>query len=139
MDDPLVSIVVPAYNEAATIQEVLHRLDRVPFRCEVIVVDDGSTDGTPDLVAGVDGVRLIRRPRNAGKGVAVRDGIAATSGSIVVIQDADLEYNPKTCPRCSARCSRTAPTPSTAPACAEGSPSGRTSSGTTRATGSSRC
>jgi glycosyltransferase involved in cell wall biosynthesis len=98
MDDPLVSIVVPAYNEAATIEEVLRRLSSVPFRCEIIVVDDGSTDGTADLAAAVEGVRLIRRPRNAGKGAAVRDGIAATAGTIVVIQDADLEYDPKDLP-----------------------------------------
>jgi glycosyltransferase involved in cell wall biosynthesis len=99
MDDPLVSIVVPAYNEAATIQEVLSRVSAVPFRTEVIVVDDGSTDGTADLVAAVDGVRLIRRPQNAGKGAAVRDGIAATTGAIVLIQDADLEYDPKDLPK----------------------------------------
>jgi glycosyltransferase involved in cell wall biosynthesis len=94
MDDPLVSIVVPAYNEAATIAEVLRRVREVPFRHEIIVVDDGSTDATPELAAAAQGVRVIRRPRNAGKGAAVREGIAATSGEIVVIQDADLEYDP---------------------------------------------
>jgi glycosyltransferase involved in cell wall biosynthesis len=99
MDDPLVSIVVPAYNEAATIEEVLRRVSAGPFRTEVIVVDDGSTDGTADLVAAVDGVHLIRRPQNAGKGAAVRDGIAATTGAIVLIQDADLEYDPKDLPK----------------------------------------
>jgi glycosyltransferase involved in cell wall biosynthesis len=97
--DPLVSLVVPAYNEAATIEAVLRRLAAVPFRHEVIVVDDGSADATPQLAASVDGVRLIRRARNAGKGAAVRDGIAATSGDIVVIQDADLEYDPRDLPR----------------------------------------
>jgi glycosyltransferase involved in cell wall biosynthesis len=99
MEDPLVSIVVPAYNEAATTAEVLRRLRAVPFRTEVIVVDDGSTDDTPDIVAAVDGVRLIRRSRNAGKGAAVRDGIAASIGTIVLIQDADLEYDPKDLPK----------------------------------------
>jgi glycosyltransferase involved in cell wall biosynthesis len=99
MEDPLVSVVVPAYNEAATIAEVLRRLRGVPFRTEVIVVDDGSTDGTADLVAAVDGVRLIRRSKNAGKGAAVRDGIAASVGTIVLIQDADLEYDPKDLPK----------------------------------------
>jgi glycosyltransferase involved in cell wall biosynthesis len=99
MDDVLVSIVVPAFNEATTIEEVLRRLSSVPFRSEIIVVDDGSTDGTADLVAGAEGIQLIRRPRNQGKGAAVRDGIGATRGEIVVIQDADLEYDPKDLPR----------------------------------------
>jgi glycosyltransferase involved in cell wall biosynthesis len=99
MAEPLVSIVVPAYNEAATIEEILRRVAAVPFRREVIVVDDGSTDGTADIVAGIDAVRLIRRPVNAGKGAAVRDGIPATTGDIVVIQDADLEYDPADLPK----------------------------------------
>ncbi|MDX6723512.1 MAG: hypothetical protein QOD73_1916 [Solirubrobacteraceae bacterium] len=103
MVDPLVSIVVPAYNEAATIEDVLRRVSEVPFRREVIVVDDGSQDGTPEIVARVaaelDGVRLVRRDANAGKGAAVRDGIAETTGDLVVIQDADLEYDPKDLPK----------------------------------------
>jgi glycosyltransferase involved in cell wall biosynthesis len=103
MLDPLVSIVVPAYNEAATIEDVLRRVSEVPFRREVIVVDDGSQDGTPEIVARVaaelDGVRLVRRDANAGKGAAVRDGVAETTGDLVVIQDADLEYDPKDLPK----------------------------------------
>ena len=85
-------------------------------------------------------MQLIRRPRNAGKGAAVRDGIAATTGAIVVIQDADLEYDPKDLPKLArAAASRATPTPSTARGCAAASPSAPTSSGTTRATASSRC
>jgi glycosyltransferase involved in cell wall biosynthesis len=99
MAEPLVSIVVPAYNEATTIEEILRRLGGVAFTTEIIVVDDGSTDGTADIVARVEGARLIRRAANRGKGAAVRDGVAATQGDIVVIQDADLEYDPKDLPR----------------------------------------
>ena len=103
MPDPLVSIVVPAYNEARFIEDVLRRVAAVPFRREIVVVDDGSSDGTADLVeamrAEIDGLRVLRRPANAGKGAAVREGIAATEGDFVVIQDADLEYDPKDLPK----------------------------------------
>ncbi|MGZ6642860.1 MAG: glycosyltransferase family 2 protein, partial [Solirubrobacteraceae bacterium] len=102
MPEPLVSIVVPAYNEARFIAEVLRRVASVPFRREIIVVDDGSSDGTADLVEAlrgeIEGMRIIRRSPNAGKGAAVRAGIAATEGDFVVIQDADLEYDPKDLP-----------------------------------------
>ena len=103
MPDPLVSIVVPAYNEARFIEDVLRRVAGVPFRREIIVVDDGSADGTADLVeamrAEIDGLRVVRRTANAGKGAAVREGIAASAGDFVVIQDADLEYDPKDLPK----------------------------------------
>jgi glycosyltransferase involved in cell wall biosynthesis len=99
--DALVSIVVPAYNEAATIVDVLRNVDAVPFPKEVILVDDGSTDGTADLAEqmDLDGLRVIRRPTNSGKGAAVRVGIEASRGTFVVIQDADLEYDPVDLPR----------------------------------------
>jgi glycosyltransferase involved in cell wall biosynthesis len=98
MSDPLVSIVVPAYGEEATIAQVLRRVAAVPFRKEIIVVDDGSADGTVAAVRALDGeiegLRLLVHEVNRGKGAAVRTGIGATSGEIVVIQDADLEYDP---------------------------------------------
>ena len=95
----LVSIVIPAYNEAPTIEHVLQRVCDLDLRTEVLVVDDGSTDDTVRLVEAFDGVKLIRHDRNRGKGAAVRTGIQASTGDIVVIQDADLEYDPRDLPR----------------------------------------
>jgi glycosyltransferase involved in cell wall biosynthesis len=103
MSDPLVSIVVPAYNEQTTIANVLRRVAVTPFRREIIVVDDGSVDDTAQQVrslqAEIEGLQLLTHDRNRGKGAAVRAGIAASTGDIVVIQDADLEYDPADLPR----------------------------------------
>src|ERR671935_1591888 len=99
---PLVSIVVPAYNEEPTIEEILRRVSAVAVRKEIVVVDDGSTDRTPAIVEGLLGelpdLRLVVAPENRGKGSAVRRAIAETRGDIVVIQDADLEYDPADLP-----------------------------------------
>lgn len=99
----LVSIVVPAYNEVATAERLLRRIAAVDLAKEVVVVDDGSTDGTRDLLArlkeeGLIG-QLIVHARNRGKGAAVRTGFGRARGDIVVVQDADLEYDPAEIPR----------------------------------------
>jgi glycosyltransferase involved in cell wall biosynthesis len=95
--DPLVSFVVPAYNEADNIEDVLRRVYALPVRAEVIAVDDGSSDGTVPILerfAESHGLILVRHDRNRGKGAAVRTAIPRTTGEIVLIQDADMEYDP---------------------------------------------
>jgi len=88
------SIIIPAYNEAQTIATTIARVQRTPFEKDIIVVDDGSTDGTEAVLAPLDGVTVIRHPVNRGKGAAIRSGIERASGDFVIIQDADLEYDP---------------------------------------------
>jgi glycosyltransferase involved in cell wall biosynthesis len=99
---PDVTIIVPCYNEGASISEVLRRLSRIdwpPEGIETIVVDDGSTDNTADEAAGFPFVKLIRHKKNQGKGAAIRTGLKASTGKVIVIQDADLEYAPEYIPQ----------------------------------------
>lgn len=92
------SIIVPIYNEHATLNEIISRIERAPLGNidkELILVDDHSTDGTREILANYERThRVIYHERNRGKGAAVRSGIAQAVGDIVLIQDADLEYNP---------------------------------------------
>ena len=95
----VISVIVPVYNETGTMRELLARLREAPFRKEIIVVDDCSTDGTGGILAGERDIVLVRHDRNRGKGAAIRTGIARVSGDIVIIQDADLEYDPNEIPK----------------------------------------
>jgi glycosyltransferase involved in cell wall biosynthesis len=94
----VLSVVVPAYNESSTVEAVVRRLRELPLRLEVIAVDDASTDGTGDVLDRLEkeGVldRVIHQQGNRGKGAALRAGFAAAVGDVVVVQDADLEYDP---------------------------------------------
>ena len=93
------SVVIPVYNEVETIKEIVSRVLAVDFEKEIIIVDDGSTDGTREQLEEISvaqkNVRVFSHDRNQGKGAALRTGFEATTGDIVIIQDADLEYDPR--------------------------------------------
>jgi glycosyltransferase involved in cell wall biosynthesis len=96
-DKPTVSVLIPVYNEHDTIAEILRRVYASPFPTEVVLVDDASNDGTSDLLPELQrqyGFKLLSHDRNQGKGAALRTGFAAVTQEFVIIQDADLEYDP---------------------------------------------
>ncbi len=94
-----ISIIMPVYNEAATIKEIVSRVQQTDLDKEVIIVDDHSTDATSEYLkeisARYENIRVLSHDRNRGKGAALRTGFAHASGDVIIIQDADLEYNPQ--------------------------------------------
>jgi len=94
------SIIVPVYNEKHTVLKILDRIEKTPWEKEIIVVDDFSTDGTRDILRDLDtsrkipSVSVLYHAANQGKGAALRTGVSAAAGDIVIVQDADLEYDP---------------------------------------------
>ena len=134
------SVVIPAYNEAATIREIVSRVVAVPIEKEILVIDDGSTDGTREILKeleGRDGVRVFFQEQNGGKGTAIARGFLEARGDLVLIQDADLEYDPADYPRSDPPDrDRDAPTSFTARGSSAAASTAFSISGTPSATGS---
>jgi len=92
------TVIIPVFNEKATIEQIIKKVKKVPVEKEIIVVDDGSTDGTAEILKEISekdkNIKIILKEKNEGKGSAIREGLKYVNGDVVVIQDADLEYEP---------------------------------------------
>jgi glycosyltransferase involved in cell wall biosynthesis len=95
------SVIIPVYNEAASIEEIIRRVQATQLASEIIIVDDGSSDGTTIILENLgdkNGIKVILHKNNVGKGAAIRTGITASVGDVILVQDADLEYDPRDYP-----------------------------------------
>jgi len=95
----IVSVIVPVFNEAGNIAQVIKKVQEVRIDKEIIVVDDASTDGTRRVLDAIPGIKTVYHFKNSGKGSAIRSGLERASGDVIIIQDADLEYSPAQYPR----------------------------------------
>lgn len=93
----MLSIIIPVYNEKDTIKDIIKAVEDTPFRKEIIVIDDGSTDGTRIILSKMkkEGLNIYMHNKNLGKGAAIQTGFSHATGDIIIIQDADLEYDPQ--------------------------------------------
>jgi len=91
-----ISVIIPVFNEEKTIKEIIHLVKKVklPLKKEIIVINDGSTDSSLDILKGMKAINLFSHNNNLGKGAAVRTGLKHATGDVIMVQDADLEYNP---------------------------------------------
>ena len=136
---PDLSVLIPVYNEEQTLERLLDAVEERPEVSELVIVDDGSTDRTSEILKARDfkgNVQIIRHERNRGKGAALRTAIAAATGDVALVQDADLEYDPADFPRLLAPIERGEPRSSTAVAASLRTR--RTRSGSSSETSSSR-